>query len=936
MQVSDERHLLPTEYSPKQSILIYWKRFLLVLTIALGNLLALVVFVVFRDVIEIAILLLLVVGISLALIRRRSLTWFAEKYKLRLMNHKPYWRMHSVFRAAEFQKARRTFRMKEYFLGARTGIRILLRLLRLSIGASLLGVVIAAAMLLVAHNNQESTDEVTNWLWRNIATLSESSYDVALIAILTIAGVVLTLYFSNLNTLVGSLYSEMPERIRALLWQDRASHISLKVISTLVIYSLITLAGGTILGLRPNASMLLAVAWIIFAFPTVAFLARRTFALFDPTYLADYAIKDLDIQSQSVTHVQSEPVHEAVQHHRMELASGAVTELQTFSEIAVRQENLRDDALIRLFVIMFDFIPSYLPRKRRIPLESGWYRRVPEHKDWYLTPDVEVSTATVTYTSLQPKWVPDHEWLEHRFMSFLESTFERLVRESNYTLAYQILNVSQIAFEALGAGFQIQSASQSLSALSKVLMREDTFGETSESNVDHLEELQTLTHLINLPITILLSFSKELRVLNVADLVRTVKRIKWEKNTSIYKSEIPFFMLSNIEYLQHRLRFEFTVEGRIVSAEWYIIQLGVVHPVADMLQSQLRELIRLGEEIYTSNLGQLIESGRGAAATLIIGSGLEYFHKLTHHSEQIFETMKAIESYRIEKDIAFAEIDAGNTNQRITDLKHQLIKSLAQCVPQLTKDEVFLSNKTPDLLGQALNTLGEEYFSALSSNEVDLTSSVFPAYFAGSLAKRKLLVKMTSEYQDPASIIVHTSQPIMELLALSGYAFLFSEYYRETGLWESCKSVWAFYLAKSEFADYLCALFHMIDQEKWMFFSSPRFARRRWEQKFRDRMRMVPLVPLEKESDRAFYRAQVRRHSSIVIRALLGDENFAGIMVHDPIDVFVSLYLRDKLPISNLDRNYYRDISERIGDQKEREERHGFCIDDWEDSGQDD
>ena len=117
---------------------------------------------------------------------------------------------------------------------------------------------------------------------------------------------------------------------------------------------------------------------------------------------------------------------------------------------------------------------------------------------------------------------------------------------------------------------------------------------------------------------------------------------------------------------------------------------------------------------------------------------------------------------------------------------------------------------------------------------------------------------------------------------------------------------------------------------------SPRFATTRWQQDFARHMTRVPLVPLSNETENAFDSPRVRKHQSLVIRALLSDWNSAWIMAHGPIDLFVSLYLRDKLPISDLDEKYYQDVRENIENQKELEQRYGFRIDDWLDLDQDD
>ena len=915
---------------------MHWKKSLVILMIALGILLALIVLDVFRDQIAVAVLVLIVALVFLALCGRHIRSTILNRYGPRLMNSRRYWRVRFVQRALGFLWARLSLRLREWLSGKWAGARTLAQLLRDSTRDALLGFAIATALLLAAHHNQENAVVATSWLLGNIDPSSESSYDAALIAIITVTGVVLTLYFSIRNTLIGSRYPELPERIRDLLLDDRQSNVSIRLLTTLAIYVLVSLAGGTLHEMRPNASMLLAVLWTVLAIPTIAFLAKRTFDLFDPTNLADSVFNNLSKQAHSVTHVRSEAIHASVQNYRMELADDAVTILQTFSKMAIEDENLRHDALVQLLENMFDFLPAYLPRKRQMPLQSRWYKRTPEYKDWYLTPHYEVSFATATQTSLEPNNISDHDWLEKRFMSIFEESFERLVGESSFPLAFQLLDVSQAAFAAFGMEFQIQSASQSLPKLSTALVTQLTLEGTTASETDHHVQLRVLDLLVYLPNLILMSFSAALQTLNIEDLVKAVKRVRWERDSSLYKPKFPFFMLSKIEYLQHRLKFELAVDGHLTSAQWYITQLAVVHPVADMLQSQLTELLHLGTETYIKKSDKLIESGRTTAATFTINRGLEFSNKLPYLVQQILATMAAIEHHRIEHEIDFAEINTADIIQQITSLEHHLLKNLARCVPRLTQDERFHTSETPDLLGQALNTLGEKYYSALAENDVELTTDVFLGYFQGTLIKQALLAQSTTHYEFPVNL-TYSCQPLTELLTLSGYAFLFSEYHQEPSLWESCKSVWEPRLSISENEKLLLQLLQRVGYAKSQPFMSPRFATTtQWQQDFTSRMVGLPLVPLSADDDNAFHRPQVRKHPSLVLRALLLDWGSPWIMHHDPIDVFVSLYLRDELPISDLDEQYYQDVREDIKNQKEREQHHGFRIGDWLGLGQDD
>ena len=499
MHSQDGRYLLPTEYPLKQSIRIYWNRFLLILTVAFGNLVALLAFVLFQNMIGIVILLLLAGLVFLVLFRSRIHAKILDRYRLRLINLRAYWRIRAALHTVEFHRTRIILGLKERLFGMRSVVPILVQLVFLSAKASILGFALASATLLAAYYNQDGT---YLWLLGNIAATSESSYEAALIAIITVTGVVLTLYFSNLNTLIGSLYSELPERIRALMLEDRPTNVSIKFLTSLTIFSLTTLAGGTLHDLRPNVALLFAIAWTILAIPTLALLAKRTFAFFNPTYLADAIVRNLYKITNDVTIQADLALDPSFQEYNMKLASEACTSLGILASIAVANEDLRRDALTKLLTKTNVVLEWYLRRKPGIPIQSRWYRRVPEHKDWYLASSHEVTLAISTHTDLQPNMKPDYVWFEESCMSQLVESFERLLESSEYSTAGGVLLISAIACESLGAGYDVVSSSRTIRRVHKQFVE----SLESEHDTEPLLLLQTLNYVNLLPIRTLLGF----------------------------------------------------------------------------------------------------------------------------------------------------------------------------------------------------------------------------------------------------------------------------------------------------------------------------------------------------------------------------------------------------------------------------------------------
>lgn len=63
---------------------------------------------------------------------------------------------------------------------------------------------------------------------REIQDNYNGSYDNFLIAVASITGIFLSLYFTGLNTVIGGLYAKSPKPVRELIIQERVNHFSVR------------------------------------------------------------------------------------------------------------------------------------------------------------------------------------------------------------------------------------------------------------------------------------------------------------------------------------------------------------------------------------------------------------------------------------------------------------------------------------------------------------------------------------------------------------------------------------------------------------------------------------------------------------------------------------------------------------------------------------
>ena len=164
----------------------------------------------------------------------------------------------------------------------------------------------------------------------------------------------------------------------------------------------------------------------------------------------------------------------------------------------------------------------------------------------------------------------------------------------------------------------------------------------------------------------------------------------------------------------------------------------------------------------------------------------------------------------------------------------------------------------------------------------------------------------------------------LEIFALSGYAYLFSEYHQDPSLWGSCTRTWDVLFDLEDGQIRLKALANLVGATVLQpILTSRSFLRSRWKQEFEHEMRKLPLDRLSNDGDHHFHHYFVRKHPSLVIRALIGTEDLL-IMHHDPIDVFVDIFLREHLNLEQLEDKYFPNIRDEFAGQKEREAMYDY------------
>lgn len=818
------------------------------------------------------------------------------KLSLRYSFYQPYWETRFRIQRLIFNIRSKVFKGRSSLFNSIQDARIFWSLVKTIIFSFLMALLTIMGILFLAPLTGQVSLENIN------------SFDNLMIAVTGVSGVFLGFYLSNLNTVIGNSYAKLPDQIRQLIIDEKVGNLSLRFVVFLNALALLTIATAIIWNVRSILSVYILSILSALSIFVISFLLRRVFLFIDPTSFVNILINDfwkwLNF-STNKGYLWKDP---SFQNHYHSQALKTLRDIRILFNLALTSPELQEDSLHTVIIYVNSLHEHYIRRKILIPTDSRWFSLVPKHKDWYLADSHELDLATNTRTFLQPILKPDIGWVE-KFL--IQMDYDALNATNNKE------NLNSIILDGMNDIIHIYGQLWLLRQAREIADHVETvvFSKINSSEEDEQLEQKILfmDYLGLIPITMLLGFTKKISTINIEKLLNTIKKMDWINPMLIYDLELPYPVLERLEFIQKRLEFERKIEGRIVSPPWYITLL-ISQSLAFGVDSQLNVLFLLLKGHFIKIAELLIQKKQFILAIQIISRGLEYTNKLSHHIGYIQETTDSFSRFKYVKTLPWPTIDWDNYRTEITECNDELLILLSQCIPNYPKKKY--SEDFPDYFGLAVHTSGEALYTAMECNNHLLFFKLFPNYFFGILDIHDRLLSRDPIWS-PRDQVTVLSEPLLDLIDLSGYAYIYSEYHQNPAIWKTCKDLWDHFLGSVDTLKMLSYIAGLIYHSKNLLAITPRsLTRTNWEIRLNQSLEKYPR---KSKLVLSFHALQILDHPSRLIRVLGGTDNF-GFNVHHASDIFIDLYIKSLPDSDGLDFGNRDDLRETLNRWQENEE----------------
>lgn len=734
--------------------------------------------------------------------------------------------------------------------------------------------------------------------------LNSSAYVQLLSTVAAVSGVFLALYFSAVSAVASSIYGSVPNNVRELMVRDRLGNVYVKIIAFLTSLTVILLLTAAIGITTPALGLATITALALFSVFAFIVLGQRIFYFSDPTVLADVAIHDFIKWCDRAA--AGGWCYKDINFQGRYQAKGyeSIAVLEALADIAAHQTHFQTRSYSELVRKLVRTLRMYQNIKYKIPGDSRWFGRKQEYRQWYLADSTYVETATQTDTPLAPTELPDYGWVEDILTESILSAIKNDLEGRRFESLYEKLEVLPLMLDELGNAWDIDTGIVFISRLTSML--EEALSNEPDKQANHKHDIilayGVMDVLASLPLSLELGFIKSLDRVNASTLDKLARKYNARQDTFAYHAYLSRELIATMEEAHKNAIFEQHVGSENTTPVWYVAE-RMRHRSAHELQKSWSKLIGFTGKWYEETAARFEKQTKHRSAAAIRSRGIELAWKLQRHINGLEKHAEELEANKI-IGLVWPEWHWNKQQEAAKTLRERIIDGTAAAIPELIKIEWTVD--LPDSLGAATHAVGEECFEALRKNDHVRFRKLFAAYFVGIVENAERIRPQVIGWE-PNSALTWYTEPIIDLMDISGYAYVFAELNGNPKLWATCTQIWSVYTGTGDEAkQWLTRLSLMTKHRQNLHQLSPRVILR--SNRLIRLTRLLAKLPTQPA--RNYYDSPVVEHTSAFIR-----KTARGIadMPHypEPMNIFVIKYLMTHPSATGIDFGMRRhDIEE--------------------------
>ena len=505
----------------------------------------------------------------------------------------------------------------------------------------------------------------------------DSDYMTLAMGVSGVGGLLIGLYYSALITAAGTVYAAVPTPLRMRLVRERTGATYMWFVAAVTVTALSASLFHILFDIQSRAIVLVLIAGgslSVFAFVA---LGKQAFTLFNPSNLVRPSYEHLVSIIKEQIDQPRLYADGAFQRNARLRAYAEIDVIETVRDLSLASRDVRSNDVVNVVINASMVLRQYHRLKPSIAVDSQWYERKDQHGSWHrrsnLTSDIFIRTGV----PLQPKEIIDYHWFEQRLLNLPRKCLQgdsaavdvKLAATAVTSLAAMISSVTK----AHDVAYAIEVVGKVVDDVCRILAAQvpcETFSD------DHRNRLQLLSATERLIVQLLLDSSEVITSYDEAKLERHATAIEnGQALTTLW--ELPLDTARRLDSLFSSVELERRVEGRCISANWYIcdrIRLELMRSVKDSFDTLFAKLFSFYEKLYD------VASDPWAKAIIVSGQA-EFHFKADSHFGQMKGALKSLDDNKAIEDLMWPkfEFDASMEDIKTAKRQHTSTTCRARC-----------------------------------------------------------------------------------------------------------------------------------------------------------------------------------------------------------------------------------------------------------------
>lgn len=606
--------------------------------------------------------------------------------------------------------------------------------------------------------------------------------------IASVTGVILALFYPILATIASTAYAKVHASIRNLLLYEKETQAYLRRLTYLTACSIAVLLFLSFHFLPGN----LVLSFLAFYSFTTLFgilkIGLGVYNFFEPSTLSRIVFKKLMDTIKNVTTDGEYWNERNFQNHNNKLAFEQIENLSLLTSLCLKDNDLKESSFKSIFQTSLFILQFYLQQKPKIPIDSLWFPNSYHHQSFFESDMTLRGLSQSTNTFIQPKVKQNQFWLEERIVKNLSTSLESVVESGHINVLGESILMTHSLFDLLSRITDFRTGEILLTKLLSNLIlisKKKKKGVEMSNYEDWKEELGCVETYCYALLRFQAGIFETATKFNSKKLKNEYNKIDWEKKNTIYSTD---FIPDLYELLNRFLYFiqnEKAVEEKQITPDWYF-QQSLTAEYLRIITEKFQSSIVLFESHLLSLVKHFDDEKNSLLSTFTAQIGLEILHKLIYRIGELKLTFIDLDKIEvIKEEFKWIKPNFDEIEKLFRRYERDCFTNISNNIEKLSL--VKWNSQFPDVFAHSYSLLLIHLNDCFAKNDLPEFQKCFPEFLKASINAFGNINKTYQHFDKPQAI---SYQTLLDLMEISGYAYIYSVVYNKEEFWTSTKRAW--------------------------------------------------------------------------------------------------------------------------------------------------